>query len=626
MKPFKKVIFSVFITFFLITNVRAQNNEDRTLIKKESNIDVLLKLKNQHNNKYQKMMIKANKIGLKKSYFSKNGSNKTLNEIKNGIPFFDEDDNKNAAITSRVDKIWQGGSSNLNLSGNGVIIGHWEASGVPLSTHVELAGNVTILETVSASSHATHTAGTMIGRGVIVDARGMASGATINARKSNNDESEMASFAADGGIISNHSYGSSNPKGDTKEYGFYSSHAQDWDEISYNAPFYLIVKSAGNERDNNYNTADGGYDLLFTQATAKNLLVVGAINDVLNYTGPNSVLETDFSSYGPTDDWRIKPDIVANGRSLYSSNSSNNTSYSVKSGTSMAAPSVTGAIALLQEHYHNINTAYMKSATTKAVIINTADEVGANPGPDFAHGWGLINAEKSAALISNNSTTSLILEESLANNQAYQFSITVDGTKPLSLTMAWTDVAANPISNHSLDQSDLRLVNDLDIRVTGNGNTYMPWIIETGSFTNPATKGDNFRDNVEKIEVDNIPAGTYTVSVTHKEQLFNTISQQFSIAVNNLTANSLSVDNAILSDVKVYPNPVLDNKIFINLNQFSDANTKVLLFDITGRQVLEQNFKNTEKMELTTPTSLSGLYFLKINTSKGSFTQKIIIK
>jgi hypothetical protein len=605
--------------------VFSQNKEDRALIKKESNVDVLLKLKNQHNNKHQKMLEKAEKIGFNKNYFSKNGSNKTLNEIINGIPYFDEDDNENAAITNRVDKIWQGGSSNLNLSGKGVIIGHWEASGTALSTHVELTGNVTILEATSVSSHATHTAGTMIGKGVNPDARGMASDAIIYARRSNNDESEMADFAMDGGIISNHSYGSSNPNGNILEYGYYSSHAQDWDEISYHAPFYLIVKSAGNERNDNYNISDGGYDILFTQATAKNILVVGAVKDVLNYTSPSSVQQTNFSSYGPTDDWRIKPDIVANGEGLISSNSASSTAYQTKSGTSMAAPTVTGTIALLQEHYHNINDVYMKSATVKALIINATDEVGENQGPDFGNGWGLINAERSAEIISNNSTSSLILEDSLENNQEYQFTITVDGSKPLALTMAWTDVAAIAIAANSVDQSDLRLINDLDIRIVGTENTYLPWIIETGSFTNAATKGDNFRDNVEKIEVDNIPAGTYTVKVTHKGQLFNDVNQGFSIVVNNLSSYSLSVDNSFLNKVEVYPNPVLNNKIFINLNQSSDANTEVLLLDITGRQVLKQNYKNTEKIELVTPTTLSGLYLLRINTSKGSFTQKIII-
>lgn len=628
MKQFKKITYlHFFLILFLTTTVFSQNKKDSELIKSKSNISQLLKLKKKYNDDYQKMLKQAKQLGVKEKYLSKAGSVKTLNEIVNGKPFYDEDENLNSATSIRVNKIWDGGSSGLNLTGNNIIIGHWEAGGVPRSTHQELTGKVVIKDSESNSDHATHTAGTLVAKGVNNVARGITSEAVLNAYRSNNDESEMAAFASEGGLISNHSYGSSNPEGNILYYGYYSNHAKDWDEISYNAPYYLITKSAGNERNDDFNLADGGYDILFTQATAKNILVVGAVDDVLNYTGPGSVLQTDFSSYGPTDDWRIKPDIVANGNSIVSSGAGSNTDYDTRSGTSMAAPAAAGAIVLLQEHYHNINSVYMKSATAKALIINNTDEVGANPGPDFANGWGLLNAEKSAETISNNSTTSLILEESIENTGNFQFTISVDGTKPLRLSMVWTDVAATPITTDlEVDQPDLRLINDLDIRVIGNGNTYMPWIIENTSFTNPATKGDNFRDNVEKIEVDNIPTGEYIVKVTHKGQLYNSLNQDFSIVANNIVSTSLSIHKNSLNNVQVYPNPVINNKVFINLNPFLASDVEILLFDITGRQVKKELFMDTQKIEFLIPKSLSGLYFLRINTSKGSNTQKIIIE
>ncbi|MFK8060044.1 MAG: S8 family serine peptidase [Polaribacter sp.] len=616
-----------FFLFFITTTVFSQNKKDTDFIKSKSNISKLLQLKDKYNDAYQKMIKEANKKNIKEKFVSKTGNVKTLNEIINGVPFYDEDDNLNSATTSRVDKIWVGGSSGLDLTGKNIIIGHWEASGIPRSSHKEFEGRVVILDSEANSRHATHTAGTMIAKGFNSLARGVASEAIVHAYRTNNDEAEMAEFASLGGIISNHSYGSNNPEGNTLYYGYYSNHAKEWDEISYNAPYYLITKSAGNERNDNYNTEDNGYDILFSQSMAKNILVVGAVDDVLNYTGPSSVLQTEFSSYGPTDDWRIKPDIVANGRSVFSTGSSNDNNYYTSSGTSMAAPAAVGAIVLLQEHYHNKNAVYMKSATAKALVINNTDEVGANPGPDFGNGWGLLNAEKSAETITNSDSTSLILEESIANNGNYEFTISVDGTKPLVLTMVWTDVAATPVSIAVLgtDQPDLRLINDLDIRVIGNGNTYMPWIIENTSFTNPATKGDNFRDNVEKIEVNNIPAGIYSVKVTHKGQLHNSLKQDFSIVADNLTSNSLSIDTKYLTDVQVYPNPVLNNKVFIRLNEFSVSDVEILLYNITGRQVKKQNFNNIQNIELPISKSLSGVYFLKINTLKGSKTQKIII-
>ena len=621
----KIILYSFFLLFFSTTNyLVSQNKEDVDFIQKQSNLTELNRLKNKFNKKYKKTILEAKSLGFNLN--AKGVIKGTLNSIIDGVPFYDFDDNVNSAITNRVNKIWNGGSSGLNLTGSSIIIGHWEASGLPRSTHVELSGKIVLLEATGTSAHATHTAGTMVATGVNASARGMATNAIVHARKSNNDESEMASFAAGGGLVSNHSYGSSNPNGNILFYGYYSSHAQDWDEISYNAPYYLICKSAGNERNNGYNGGDGGYDILFTQATAKNILVIGAIDDVANYTGPSSVSQTDFSSYGPTDDWRIKPDIMANGSNVFSTDSGNDTDYKSRSGTSMAAPSVTGTVALLQEHYHNINNVYMKSATVKATLINSADELGNNPGPDFANGWGLVNAEAAANIITNNKTTSIMLEESLANNQTYEFTVNVDGTKPLSLTMVWTDVAATPLNNQSVDQSTLRLINDLDVRVIGNGNTYVPWIIETGSFSNPATKGDNFRDNVEKIEVDNIPAGTYTVKVTHKGQLFNAVDQGFSIAVNNITSSSLSTNQFLADNFEIYPNPVNNNEINISLKQSISSGVEVLLSDLTGRQIKKELFNTTSKKILfKTPPTLSGLYLLTIKSEKSSLTKKIII-
>ena len=624
---FKLIIFLITVVFsynFLIS----QNNQDRLYIKKNSNILKLEQLKNKFNLEYKEMLSKAKDIGLPIFLYSKRKKVGALSGIKNGVPYYDFNNNLNSAKTNRVDKIWDGGATGLNLTGNGVTIGLWEATGMPLTTHVELSGKVFYQESGSPSSHATHVAGTLVATGVNSDAKGMASSAIIHARTSSNDESEMANFASNGGILSNHSYGSDDPNGNLLFYGYYSNKAKAWDEISYNAPYYLIVKSVGNNRNDGVNPSDGGYDILFSMATSKNPLIVGAVDDVVNYSGPNSVNGTDFSSYGPTDDWRIKPDIVANGKDVFSTNSLSNTSYINSSGTSMAAPSITGAIALLQQHYHNKNNVYMKSATAKALIINSTDEVGANPGPDFAYGWGLMNAENAASIISNNNTSSLILEKSLANNQTFEFTIDIDGTKPLSLTMAWTDVAAEPIPQTSLtvDQSDLRLINDLDVRIIGNGNTYKPWIIEAGSFSNTATKGDNFRDNIEKIEVDNIPSGTYTVKVTHKGQLFNSNNQEFSIVVNNIASSSLNIEDVLQGKVNVFPNPVKENTINIQLNKDLNSFVGVSLYNVNGRLIKKQKFNNTSKVVFKVPKSFSGLYFLNINTVKGSFMKKIIIE
>lgn len=628
MKKIQRTI--LLIAFCFPTILLSQNAKDKKLIKKETNIKALKELQEKFEKEHKQLLLKAALLGISTTFSKSKNKTGTLTDIRNGIPSYDIDDNINVAKTGRVDLLWNGGSLGLDLSGSGITIGHWEASGVPFSIHNELNTRVNILESATNGSHATHTAGTLIATGVNASAKGMANGALIDARRSNNDESEMASFAANGGILSSHSYSSGDPSGNIPLYGYYANISKDWDEIAYNAPFYTICKSAGNTRNDGVNVGDGGYDILYSQGVSKNVITVGAVMNVSIYTGPGSVTMTSFSSYGPTDDWRIKPDLVTNGSNVFSSDIGGFDAYGTKSGTSMSTPSVAGAIALLQQHYHNINSVYMKSATVKALLINTADEAGSNPGPDFAFGWGLLNAERAAQLISNNTTTSKILEGTLSDGQSFEFTITVDGSAPLALTMAWTDVPGTPIPLSSLttDQMDLMLVNDLDVRVIGTSTTYEPWIIQTGSFTNAATTGDNFRDNVEKIEVSAIPAGTYTVKVTHKGQLHNSLDQEFSIAVDNITSSTLSGDQFSLNRFSVYPNPVNQHGILhISAPDELAINTKVILTDIYGKTLIRKTISESLKhYEVDTSNLAKGIYLLQISSNNKSYSKKIVIE
>ena len=111
----------------------------------------------------------------------------------------------------RVNKIWRDNAGVLELDGAGLVIGHWEAGGLAMSSHQELRNRLIKGESAQVTSHATHTAGTMIGAGIIRAARGMANGAEIISYRSNNDEAELAEFAISGGILSNHSYSTNNP-------------------------------------------------------------------------------------------------------------------------------------------------------------------------------------------------------------------------------------------------------------------------------------------------------------------------------------------------------------------------------------------------------------------------------
>ena len=114
---------------------------------------------------------------------------------------------------------------------------------------------------------------------------------------------------------------------------------------------------------------------------------------------------SSFSGWGPTDDGRIKPDLVTKGVAVKSCLADSNNAYATWNGTSMATPGATGALLLLQEHYNDTYSTFMKAATLKALAIHTADETGPNPGPDYMFGWGLMNTAKAALHISDSPGT-----------------------------------------------------------------------------------------------------------------------------------------------------------------------------------------------------------------------------
>jgi subtilisin family serine protease len=207
------------------------------------------------------------------------------------------------------------------------------------------------------------------------------------------------------------------------------------------------------------------------------------------------------SSYGPTDDFRIKPDITNKGINVLSTSNASATAYDTASGTSMAAPGVSGVLILLQEHYSNLNNNdFMLAATAKGLILHTADEAGPNDGPDHMFGWGLINARRAAEVLSGNAISSIVEERTLTNGQTYTRDVFSVGNQPLMVSISWTDRPGN-INQGTIDLSNPVLVNDLDIRVTRNGQTVMPWALNK-SFGNPAAQRmDNNVDPFEKSEI-----------------------------------------------------------------------------------------------------------------------------
>jgi len=155
-------------------------------------------------------------------------------------------------------------------------------------------------------------------------------------------------------------------------------------------------------------------------------------------------------------------------------------------------------------------------------MTHTTDEA-ETIGPDYKTGWGLLNTQRAAELVQDDSDEGgkQFIKETVLNNGDYiEFPVTALGGEALKISIGWTDPAGTP-PPLGVDPTDLMLVNDLDLRVIdSSGATNFPWIVNPVSPASAATTGDNFRDNTEQAVISNPTAQEiYTVRITHKGNL-----------------------------------------------------------------------------------------------------------
>ena len=577
---------------------------------------------------------------------TKKGGIQVLQGInKRGFPvYFTTDDNIISAATTNTNTVQPGGSLGLNLSGSSTFLNNkiavWDGGAV-YRFHQEFSGKtITIADTSSIIDHATHVAGTIMAKGVYPPAKGMAFNAnTLLSYDFNNDVAEM-SKAAPGLLLSNHSYGELGGwvfddgfnrwewygiPGDTVDYtfGFYGDHTQAFDQVAYNAPYYLIVEAAGNAHGSTgpavgqdyygYKSAsdqtfvdkgarpdsissNNGYDCISSTANAKNILTVGAVNP-LPYGPANSqsITAAYFSSWGPTDDGRVKPDLAGNGLNVLSTGAGSTTSYITLSGTSQSAPNITGSLYLLQEYYAQKNSGtFMRAATLKGLACHTAFDAG-NVGPDYIFGWGLLDMKSAAQAITDNGVKSRIRENTLAQGATQTFNVVASGNGPLVATISWTDPAGSITPDGTINDRTPKLVNDLDIRISDGTSTYMPWVLDPNHPSVAATTGDNIRDNIEQVYIAGaIPGRTCTIKVSHKGTL-RSGSQAYSLIVTGIGGTAYCT-SAPLSNV----DSRINNVTLSNINNTPPAGC-TSYSDYTNLTVqLEQN--KTYPLSLTLGT------------------------
>jgi subtilisin family serine protease len=284
--------------------------------------------------------------------------------------------------------------------------------------------------------------------------------------------------------------------------GDYENTARLLDAIARGAlgrPF-LSIWAAGNER--------GGFapcgDLYFTTgvpATAKNTIVVGATNS-------DDATIAEFSSLGPVDDGRMRPDLVAPGcerggdRGVTSLRACSG--HGVLCGTSMSTPVVAGVAALVSERLRATPRGDVTlPAAMKAILACSSRDLGQD-GPDYTFGYGQVDARAAIALVDQG-----MIIESLVSHQetvVHEFVVPAERER-LRVVLAWDDEPGEPLSLRNL-------VNDLDLRVVDpDGVVHHPYVLNPLWPDQAAARGPNRRDPSEMVEVEGPEEGNWRVEV-----------------------------------------------------------------------------------------------------------------
>ena len=437
------------------------------------------------------------------------------------------------------------------------------------------------------SGHGTHVACTVLGDGTKGGYAGVAPDANLYFQAMENDntgnfQSPSLNYLLNtaynsGARIHTNSWGSSaasNQGKYTSESEDVDDRANNYDRVYNGVEGLTILFAAGNDGPNSGTVS--------SPSTAKNSVTVG--NHQARYNGaPDNLMSG--SSRGPTDDGRIKPDIIAPGGYVRScraqeaqdivGSSWQSTWYLEYTGTSMATPNAAGASALIREYLLEIaQRPSPQGALIKALLVLGAQDINTRDIPNNDEGWGRVNLKETLAPSQGRGIW--VDDRSVLSNtgqsKSYVFNVTFANSQ-LKTVLAWSDARGSRFSNN-------QLVNDLDLEVESpDGTIYLGNDFANGRSTTGGTKDDV--NNLEVVLIDTAMKGIWTVRV--KDGLHGgSNTQPFAIAVSGQGVNDLRPDpqvvaNSMILNVSI---PQVGDQVRLTTEVFNAGNIKAESVDL----------------------------------------------
>jgi hypothetical protein len=513
------------------------------------------------------------------------------------------------------------------------------------------------------TGHGTHVCGTLAGNQTYVNpgqtaANGLAYEAKLTLQDVGNDDffscllglvsvpndltnAFQASYDLGARVHSN-SWGSTSNS--------YNGFCVDIDDFMWDHPDFLVVFAAGN--------SGSGSGTVGSPGTAKNCVTVGATRQA-----PNQESIAWYSSRGPAHDSRYKPTLTLPGgdESLYITSADNHTGNPPSNtcsaqgspfmGTSMATPAVSASAAIIRQYFLEgyypagstglpgalpVDAFTPSAALVKAMLTNSAADMGGSDVPNHNEGWGRVLLED--VLHFQGDAREIRVEENavgLSTGQSDEFNYEVETGEPIEITLVWTDYPAT-------SGAGIALVNDLDLVVTGPSGTYRGNVFSGGQST---TGGTADRRNVEEVvRIASPSAGSWTAGV----QAHNVPQgpQPYALVSTGAFAGwpptdptaigegAATVNSRALS-LRVTPNPTRDGAtVSLTFPGAGRRDVLVEIFDVRGARVAVPHRgalnagKTTLSWDGNDPEGRAvppGLYFVRALIGTETITRKLTV-